>query len=169
VRCVLPNRPGPAGAEPTPAPPGRGTLLGMSVTAGPRTAGRARRMAGPLGVLAGVTAAWAVVVAVRPGDSGPTPCAWRSLTGRDCPFCGSTRAAASLGGGDLVGALDHNALFVLVILPLAVALWAAWSRRAWRGEPPPALGTRAVLALMALTGVWWVLRQAIPWLGSTAA
>ena len=53
--------------------------------------------------------------------AGPTPCPWRTLTGLDCPFCGATRAAASLAHGDVVGALDHNALFVLVILPLAVA------------------------------------------------
>jgi hypothetical protein len=141
----------------------------MPVSAAPRTDGRLRRMAGPLGVLAGVTATWAVVAAVRPSDAGPTPCVWRSLTGLDCPFCGSTRAAASLGGGDLVGALDHNALFVLAILPLAAGLWIAWAGRAWRGQPPPTIPSRAVLALVALTGLWWVVRLAIPWLGSTAS
>ncbi len=154
---------------PTPTDPDRGTLLGMPVTAAPRTGGRARRMAGPLGVLAGAAAAWAVVAVARPGDSGPTPCVWRSLTGLDCPFCGSTRAAASLGSGDLVGALDHNALFVLVLLPLAAALWLAWSRRAWTAQPPPTIPSRAVLGLVALTGVWWIVRLAIPWLGSTAS
>lgn len=94
---------------------------------------------------------------------------WRSLTGLDCPFCGSTRAAASLGGGDLVGALDHNALFVLAILPLAAGLWIAWTGRAWRGQPAPTIPSRAVLGLVALTGLWWIVRLAIPWLGSTAA
>jgi hypothetical protein len=94
---------------------------------------------------------------------------WRSLTGLDCPFCGSTRAAASLGAGDLLGALDHNALFVLAILPLAAGLWLVWSRRSWAGRPPPTIPNRAVLALVALTGIWWVVRLAVPWLGSTAS
>ena len=61
-------------------------------------------------------AAWAAVAVLRPTDSGPTPCPWRTLTGLDCPFCGATRAAASLAHGDVTAALDHNAFFVLLIL-----------------------------------------------------
>ncbi len=86
--------------------------------------------------LAGVGAAWLTAAALRLGDTGPTPCPWRTLTGLDCPFCGATRAAASLAHGDVIGALDHNALFVLVILPLAVVAWGVWAARSWRGQPP---------------------------------
>jgi hypothetical protein len=141
----------------------------MTTDAPQRVAGPLRRMAGPLVVLAGTAAAWAVVTAVRPRDSGPTPCAWRTLTGLDCPFCGSTRAAASLGRGDVVGALDHNAFFVLGILPLAVVLWVAWATRARRGLAAPTIPTRAVIAVLAITAAWWVLRLVVPWLGSSAA
>lgn len=126
-------------------------------------------MVAPLGTLVGVVGAWAAVVALRPDDAGPTPCPFRALTGLDCPFCGSTRAAASLGGGDLMAALDHNAFFVLAILPLAAVAWMVWTRQAWRGRPVPVLPTSAVLAVMALTGAWWAIRLAVPWLGSAAA
>ena len=60
---------------------------------------RTRRVAGPAATLAGVAVAWAAVAVLRPADSGPTPCPWRNLTGLDCPFCGATRAAASLAQG----------------------------------------------------------------------
>jgi hypothetical protein len=128
-----------------------------------------RRMASPLGTLAAVSVAWAGVAWLRPGDAGPTPCPWRTITGLDCPFCGSTRAAATLASGDVVGALDHNALFVLGILPLAAVAWLLWAGRAWRGAPAPIVSNRIVVVLMGLTLVWWVVRLAVPWLGSTAS
>ena len=126
-------------------------------------------MAGPVGVLAGVAASWAVVTAARPSDAGPTFCAFRTVTGLDCPFCGSTRAAASLGTGDLIGALDHNAWFVVAVLPLAVAAWLVWARSSWQARTFPMVPTRAVLVVIALTGAWWAVRLAVPWLGSGAA
>jgi Protein of unknown function (DUF2752) len=129
---------------------------------------RRRTLVGPAAALVGVGAAWLTAAAVGPGDNGPNLCPWRSLTGLDCPFCGATRSAASLAHGDVIGALDHNALFVLVILPLALAAWVAWTARAWRGLPGPVIANRTVLALMGLTLGWWVLRLAVPWLGSTA-
>lgn len=126
-------------------------------------------MAGPLVAALGVGAAWAGVALLRPGDAGPTPCPWRSMTGLDCPFCGATRSAADLAAGDVVAALDHNALFVLVVLPLALAAWLAWTARAWRGAPAPVVSNRLVAGLGVVTLAWWVLRLAVPWLGSAAA
>lgn len=129
---------------------------------------RSRTMVGPIAALAGVGAAWLAAAAVRLGDDGPSLCPWRSLTGLDCPFCGATRSAASLARGDVIAALDHNALFVLVILPLALGAWVVWAARAWRGLPGPTVANRTVLVLMGVTLGWWVLRLAVPWLGSTA-
>jgi hypothetical protein len=129
---------------------------------------RSRRVAGPAATLVGVAAAWAAVAVLRPTDSGPTPCPWRTLTGLDCPFCGATRAAASLAHGDVTAALDHNAFFVLLILPLSVLAWRAWATRSWRGLPAPTITNRAVAILMGVTVAWWVLRLLVPWLGSAA-
>jgi hypothetical protein len=125
-------------------------------------------MLGPAAALAGVIGAWAAVAVVRLGDNGPTPCPLRTTTGIDCPFCGATRAASSLAQGDVVLALDHNAFFVLVILPLAVVAWGVWATRSWRRQRMPLITNRTVALLMAITAGWWVLRLAVPWLGSTA-
>ena len=125
-------------------------------------------MLGPATAMVGVVAAWAAVAIVRMGDNGPSPCPLRTVTGIDCPFCGATRAASSLAHGDVVAALDHNAFFVLVILPLAAVAWGVWATRSWRRQRTPVIANRTVLILMAITLGWWVLRLAVPWLGSTA-
>lgn len=127
------------------------------------------RLVGPLATLLAVAAAWATVALLRPGDSGPTPCPLRNTTGVDCPFCGATRAAASLAHGELTAALDHNAFFVLAILPTAIVTWLVWTVRAWRGQPGPAITNRAMWIGLGVTAVWWVVRLAVPWLGSAAA
>lgn len=57
------------------------------------------------------------------------PCLLRVTTGLDCPLCGATRATFRLLRGDVVGALDLNALWVLAIPLLAVWAVLAWRRR----------------------------------------
>jgi hypothetical protein len=52
------------------------------------------------------------------------------------------RCARSLVRGDLAGALDHNALIV-VLAPLAVVGWALWMWRAWSGREPIQTPARA--------------------------
>lgn len=52
-------------------------------------------------------------------ESGPVICPFRLLTGKPCPFCGSTRALGALSGGDLVAAWQNNPLTVTLV-PLAV-------------------------------------------------
>ena len=51
-------------------------------------------------------------------------CPLLALTGLDCPFCGGTRSSLALVRGDLIEALDYNALWI-VALPLVVWLAAA--------------------------------------------
>lgn len=126
-------------------------------------------MVGPVLTLAVVVAAWAAVALLRPGDSGPTPCPLRNTTGVDCPFCGATRAAASVANGDLALALDHNAFFVVAILPVAAVAWVVWAVRSWRGLPGPQITNRAMWIGLGVTGVWWVVRLVVPWLGSAAS
>ncbi|MGB8021103.1 MAG: DUF2752 domain-containing protein [Candidatus Nanopelagicales bacterium] len=141
----------------------------MSSTVLPAGQSRARRMAGPAAALLGTAAAWLVVAEIAPGDNGPGFCPWRSVSGLDCPFCGSTRAAACLAQGDLLAALDHNALLVLVVIPLAGIAWLRWSVRAWRGDQTPLASNRSIGILTAITLAWWALRLAVPWLASPLA
>jgi hypothetical protein len=48
------------------------------------------------------------------------PCPFQTLTGWECPLCGTTRLAASLLHGDLAAAFGHNpaVLVALVVLTL---------------------------------------------------
>lgn len=55
----------------------------------------------------------------------PVVCPLRATTGLDCPLCGASRATAALVRGDVVAALDHNALYVLA-LPVVVGLVLLW-------------------------------------------
>lgn len=130
---------------------------------------RLRQMRAPLLTALGAAATWAGVALANPTDGGRVWCPFRRLTGLDCPFCGATRAAAALGHVDLLAALDHNAFFVLVVLPVGVSAWIGWVRAASRGAPAPVVSNRALLAGVALTLAWWVLRLLVPWLGSGLA
>jgi hypothetical protein len=148
---------------------------------------RTRRLLGPVAVGVGVLAATAYLAAVDPNESGHYPlCPTKALTGLDCPGCGGLRAVHSLTHGDILGALDHNALVVLVVIPVAVLLWVRWLVREWRGaasdaagqdeppRPPTTPGPRLLYSLLALVVVFTVVRNmgAVPsfaWLGSATS
>lgn len=140
---------------------------------------RWRRVRLPLGTAALALAATAYVGLVDPNAPGHYPlCPTKYLSGLDCPGCGGLRAVHSLATGDVRGALDHNALAVLVVLPLAVVLWARWFVRSWRGDPPPTRPAwwerpAALWTFLAVIVVFTVLRNisgvpALAWLGSSA-
>lgn len=140
---------------------------------------RARRLVAPLATGAVALAALGVVAAVDPGAPGNPylPCPFQLLLGLDCPGCGMTRATHALLHGDVVTALDHNALSVAAWL-VALAAWSAWAVRAWRepGAPSPlarlapAPRTRSAVMVAALAVVlaFGVVRNLVPWLGSGA-
>ena len=96
-------------------------------------AGRARRLAAPLGAAALVavaTLALAVRDPHRPGSWGWCPT--QVLTHLDCPACGSLRAVHDLTQLDLAAAASSNLLLV-VALPVVLALWLRQVAVAWRG------------------------------------
>lgn len=144
---------------------------------------RARRLVTPL-VLAGVgLTAIAYVGVVDPNDPGHYPlCPTKALTGLDCPGCGGLRAVHSLAHLDVVGALDHNAFVVALVLPVVVALWVAWLAREWRGPQVPDTPAAAprdpllqrpvpVWTFLAVMVVFTVVRNVsasptLSWLGS---
>ena len=61
-------------------------------------------------------------------------CALRSLTGLDCPACGSQRAFADLLHGRIAGALHNNLLFVVTVF-LLVLWFVVESINVFSGRP----------------------------------
>lgn len=117
--------------------------------------------------------ACAVVAAVDPNQAGRYPtCPFKLATGLDCPGCGTLRAMHALTRGDLLLALDHNVLTVL-LLPLLAWAWVGWlrHRRGTRREAPT-LPPAVAMGLAATFTVFWVVRNlpwdAVAWLAATA-
>lgn len=98
-------------------------------------------------------------------------CPTLALFGIDCPGCGGLRATHALAHGDVMAALDHNALFVIMV-PALIALWAMWAYRAWTGISPPLTRRREVIArtapmvVLIVAMTFAVVRNFVPFLPS---
>lgn len=123
--------------------------------------------------LAGLSALGLSYVAiVDPNRPNLVPaCAFRALTGVDCPGCGGTRAVHALLHGDVGNALNHNALATVAILMGIVWVVVSFIRRRLGREPlrvsmTPGWG----IALVVVVGAFWLLRNLpvfpLSWLGS---
>jgi Protein of unknown function (DUF2752) len=115
----------------------------------------------PAGFLVAGLGACAYIRLVDPNHSGAYPqCPTKMLTGLDCPLCGATRAVHSLIDGNLVGAMDHNLLFVLS-LPLLAYAFVAWtSTRMGRPmKPLPVTNPRVIISVGVLMVVFAVVRN----------
>ncbi|SDG42741.1 Protein of unknown function [Lentzea fradiae] len=118
------------------------------------------RLKAPLGVLAAGAAGAALLLVVdptKPGNLLPK-CPFNWLTGLDCPGCGATRMVHALLHGDIAGAFHYNAVLLTLGVPLAVWLFARWTRDKWTGERrsvPKAVG----VAVLAVAVVWGVGRN----------
>lgn len=148
---------------------------------------RLRRLRTPLAVGGAALLASAYVGLVDPNVPGHYPlCPTKALTGLDCPGCGGLRAVHAMMHGDLRSALDHNAFVVLVVVPLAVVLWARWMWHAWKGPEPDADGRTdgpvdvpmpspsLLWSVVALAVVFTVARNigtvpVLAWFGATAS
>jgi Protein of unknown function (DUF2752) len=94
-----------------------------------------RRLAAPVGALAGVAAAFGYVGMVNPNVAGHYPvCPLLKSTGIYCPGCGGLRSAYAVVHGDFATAVGDNALAVAGYVVFAV-LWVVWTVRAVRGQP----------------------------------
>jgi len=129
----------------------------------------------PAVVATGALAACAYVSVVDPNHSSAYPqCPWKALTGLDCPMCGATRAVHSLLRGNVVGAMDHNLLFVLT-LPFVLYGFVAWTATCLGRpmRPVPIQSRRVWIPFLVLMVVFTVLRN-LPiapfhWLNSATA
>lgn len=91
------------------------------------------------------------------------PCAWRALTGLDCPTCGATRAARALLAGSPGEALAHHAPTVLVAAQLGLLAIGALVFRARRRpipRPPQSLIDAALIGNGVILLAAWGLRLA---------
>ncbi|WP_132993075.1 DUF2752 domain-containing protein [Gordonia zhaorongruii] len=120
------------------------------------------RIGGPAAILAGVSAIGAAVWFADPTTPGGIipPCPLNSLLHVNCPGCGVSRAIYHLLHGDVVAALHHNALFVIVLglsavgfVTYSVGLWRGRRHRRWyevRSVP---------ISLVVITLAWFVIRN----------
>ena len=121
-----------------------------------RTRSRAHRLTAPVLSAAGVGALTVALHYRDPHVQGSWGlCPFHALTGLDCPGCGGLRAVHDLTNLDVASAASSNLLVVLMV-PLTVALWLAWVRRAWRQDSPllasvarPMLWGQVALVVMA--------------------
>lgn len=137
------------------------------VVAPPLGRGRAALLAG--GALAGC----ALLAVADPDDGGPYPtCPTKALLGLDCPACGTLRGVHAALRGRIGEALDHN-LLLLLVLPVAAAVWLGWLAQALGGMAPRWRWPRwAVPVSVAVAIVFSVARNlpgdGLGWLASAA-
>lgn len=125
-------------------------------------AARARALGPPLAV---VGAAGAVCAAVLLGDpttpGGVLPvCPSKLVAGICCPGCGGMRMLYSLLHGDVLAAVQYNAVS-LVIGVLLVWSTAAWAVGRWRGQRVRSwLHWRSTpMVLLIVFTTWFVVRN----------
>lgn len=123
---------------------------------------RWRATSAPIGMAVIAGAAAALVATVDPNEPGHYPsCVFRMLTGWYCPGCGTLRAAHDLLHGDVLAALDMNVLAVLA-LPVVVASWLAWLRRAATGAPRSWLAPRWFATGVVVVFVVFAVARNVP-------
>lgn len=129
-----------------------------------RTVGHLPRWFAPVAVGIGVVVATVALGVIDPEARAHIlpGCPFRRLTGLDCPGCGGTRAVYALTQGELLQALDHNVLTVL-LLPVLLVAWVAWLRfRLGRRPTPLTLPPAASYSIAVAFLVFWVVRN-LPW------
>ncbi|MFI0479794.1 DUF2752 domain-containing protein [Actinomadura sp. 9N215] len=126
----------------------------------PAVAGALRLLA-PVGVLAAATAAVCYVAAVDPNQEGHYPtCPFLSVTGWQCPGCGSMRTVHALAHGRIEDALGLNIL-AMAAVPVLAFFWFRWARARARGRPVRVKAARPALiwALFATVLIFGLVRN----------
>ncbi len=94
-----------------------------------------------------------------PSDNFFPRCPFLSLTGYQCPGCGSQRAIHALLHGDIASAWHFNAILFVFIPAVAVLLVAEIKREKW-GRFYAKVNSRLMIwgATIVLL-MWWILRN----------
>ncbi|NUS73621.1 MAG: DUF2752 domain-containing protein [Corynebacteriales bacterium] len=82
----------------------------------------------PLGIALCAAAAFSYVLTNNPADSKNDPlgpCAFKALTGYDCPGCGGTRMVWFALHGDVVQAGQHH-LIAFLAIPFLLYMYISW-------------------------------------------
>lgn len=143
--------------EELPPPPAPAAQIGPAKG---RTSSRSAKWA-----LAGLSVVGLSYVAiVDPNRPNLVPaCAFRAITGVDCPGCGGTRAVHALLHGDIGSALNHNVLVTVAVF--VGLLWIVVNFiRSRLGRQPlrVALTPRWAIALVVVITAFWIVRV-LPW------
>ena len=115
-------------------------------------------------VILGATVAVALLLGIYfyfdPGDNGLFPkCPFLSLTGLQCPGCGSQRAVHALLHGNISSAWHYNAMLVVAIVPVIVLL-AAEIMRCTHPRFYRAVNSRwTIWGSFILIVAWWIGRN----------
>jgi Protein of unknown function (DUF2752) len=149
-------------------------MSGVATQPGPFTRSLPPWVAPAAAIAVGLVAC-AYIAAVDPNHSSAYPqCPTKLLTGLDCPMCGATRAVHSLLHGDVVGAMDHNLLFVLLVPAFAYAFVAWTATRLGHPLKPipmssPWLSVPLTIVIVAFTIVRNLPMQPYHWLNSATS
>lgn len=96
-----------------------------------------------------------------PSDHFFPRCPFLTMTGLECPGCGSQRAIHALLHGDLASVWHYNAALFLFIPMLIVLFVAELLRRRYPRFHDAVNSTWVVIATGVAIVLWWVLRNAI--------
>ena len=86
-------------------------------------------------------------------------CPFLTLTGWQCPGCGSQRAVHALLGGDVAAAWRHNAALVVAIPLLILYLLGEMKRKSWPRFYALLNHSWVIIAILAAVVCWWALRN----------
>ena len=131
----------------------------------PAGATRVRRGRSGAWIAGGIALAGCVAVGVvDPNTTHIFPtCAFKAATGLDCPGCGMTRGLHALLHGDVLRALSHNVLLVVMLATSAVWFgWNAIARRIGKRQLHFEFKRNTWIAIGLAVLAFWVVRN-LPW------
>jgi hypothetical protein len=140
------------------------TPLGAGPAVGTTRLALTQRLAAPAAALVAGGGALGLLAVRDPHRAGSYgTCPFLALTGRPCPLCGGLRSVSDLLHGQLLAALESNALAVALVVGGA-GVWVGWAVRRYRGHgrerPPltsdPRLGRLVAVAMVTFCVLRWL-------------